>query len=1234
MHIKSMRLDGFKSYAQPVEIKSFDNFFNAINGLNGSGKSNILDGICFVLGQSSVKSFRCENLQQLIYKNGQSGVTKATVSALFDNRNKSQSPIGLEDLDEFEVTRQIIIGGKTKYLLNGVTKTNTQIMDIFKTVSLSIQSSHFIIMQGRVTKVMNMKPMEVLGMLEETTGTKMYENKKDQAEKLIQKKDQKLQEITKCIQEDLTPTLEKLRNDRAAYIQYQKMEREIESCERRCLAYKVHSINESKSKKVKEITEIGKLVEECEEHKDEGIQASDEIREKIEQVESEKREKSGNALAELEQTLKDKEQTHTKSVNELKALNKELAISKKSLKTVEKERSGTEKLISDKNNSIYSNTGANKNLLERVEKAREELNFAEKRFDALSSGLEVDSSQGQAKSMAYKLNDFRSELAVEEGKSDTIKMKVAHAKKNLPKKRADLKKVETQANKDAASLKKLEDRFETCKYDMEHFKETTGFDESLEKNLEDKLNDFVRRKRNYDQLIQKTRRSKPEAFVEPRDPVNSSTQLNKNLIYGMMCKLFKVADAGRFSVALEKVLGGKMFNWIVENDTVGRVLITKSNKCFDGQVTALPLNNIRGKRVDRRKLEIARQIAGDPDLVHAAIDLVDFDPNLLPAMEFAFGDTLITSNVDIANKIAFHRDVRIKCVSLQGDVCNPSGALSGGAPSGNTFSILKSLSDLMELEDVGGTLEELKSKMGAYHKNKKTYQKLLNTLENAEQNYELTKSRLQASAAHRLLEEVNVLEAQVAEADQELAGINEIVKKLRSEIKQVETIIQNEQRDRDRKMKEAKVAVSKATNELKEAEESSAGAEESIAQLKAELDSLEKELGEYAGKYQEAQSEVENLNAKIGESNEIIKNNLAEVNEANAILSERKNILANHGKEISRLFAEVRKLDEKCRANDLRLKQYGFQLEKLKEQVDTLKKKRLSVLDEHSWLADEEDNFGKPGAYDFSGGDMEKEVKQLEKMKNTRERMEREVNTKAMNQLSHSQENYNELLKKKEIVVQDRLKILETIKTLDKKKRETVTAAFDKVNKNFRSIFETLLPGATAELRPCAGKSVLEGLEFRVGFNGHWKDNLSELSGGQRSLVALSLILGLLLLKPAPIYILDEIDAALDASHTANIGSMLSQHFKKSQFIIVSLKDGMFNNANVLYRTHFVNGVSSVTRHAKGQKGGPTSGVAGFAEGRNHNSQLQEDQENENPEYTSKSKSTVETSKRKKKVKN
>lgn len=102
--------------------------------------------------------------------------------------------------------------------------------------------------------------------------------------------------------------------------------------------------------------------------------------------------------------------------------------------------------------------------------------------------------------------------------------------------------------------------------------------------------------------------------------------------------------------------------------------------------------------------------------------------------------------------------------------------------------------------------------------------------------------------------------------------------------------------------------------------------------------------------------------------------------------------------------------------------------------------------------------------------------------------------------------------------------------------------------------------------------------QVKVSFGGVWKESLVELSGGQRSLIALSLILSMLKFKPAPLYILDEVDAALDLSHTQNIGNMLRTHFRNSQFIVVSLKDGMFNNANVLFRTQFVEGVSTVNR--------------------------------------------------------
>ena len=195
----------------------------------------------------------------------------------------------------------------------------------------------------------------------------------------------------------------------------------------------------------------------------------------------------------------------------------------------------------------------------------------------------------------------------------------------------------------------------------------------------------------------------------------------------------------------------------------------------------------------------------------------------------------------------------------------------------------------------------------------------------------------------------------------------------------------------------------------------------------------------------------------------------------------------------------------------------------------------------------------------------------------------RHVNVRSMTMLTQAEAQYNDLMRKKRIVEEDKAKIENAILKLDEKKKETLQVAWEQVTKDFGSIFSTLLPGTKAKLQPPDGQTVLDGLEVKVAFGGVWKESLSELSGGQRSLVALSLILAMLLFKPAPIYILDEVDAALDLSHTQNIGVMLKQHFKQSQFIVVSLKDGMFNNANVLFRTKFVEGMSTVSRLAQQQ---------------------------------------------------
>ena len=206
------------------------------------------------------------------------------------------------------------------------------------------------------------------------------------------------------------------------------------------------------------------------------------------------------------------------------------------------------------------------------------------------------------------------------------------------------------------------------------------------------------------------------------------------------------------------------------------------------------------------------------------------------------------------------------------------------------------------------------------------------------------------------------------------------------------------------------------------------------------------------------------------------------------------------------------------------------------------------------------------------------------------------VNKKVLAMFDKAEAEAKELTDKRVIVLNDKNKIEAVISELDDKKKEALEATWKQVNKDFGSIFSTLLPGTTSKLDPPEGCTCLDGLEVgapvamlrlrrrrlvvaareprprptpqvKVAFGGVWKQSLTELSGGQRSLLALSLILALLLFKPAPIYILDEVDAALDLSHTQNIGRMIRSHFPQSQFIVVSLKEGMFNNANVIFRT-------------------------------------------------------------------
>jgi len=349
--------------------------------------------------------------------------------------------------------------------------------------------------------------------------------------------------------------------------------------------------------------------------------------------------------------------------------------------------------------------------------------------------------------------------------------------------------------------------------------------------------------------------------------------------------------------------------------------------------------------------------------------------------------------------------------------------------------------------------------------------------------------------------------------------------------------------------------------------------------LSIERDSLKAEVEAAEDAVKVAQRAVQNASTKEADLQMQVGDARASYEEANRALNEIKERMTSFSSHLVSLNRERADLMKQAGDVDLEIKRLSVSMNRAQKERAAAEKAVSSMHSKYPWIDSEKSAFSVTGGdYDFDAHDPESASQELKRLKEETEALSRKVNKKVMGMIEKAEGEYVELLRKRQVVENDKEKIQKVIEELDVKKKTEIESTWVKVNKDFGAIFSTLLPGASAKLEPPEGMAAWEGLEVKVAFGEVWKESLSELSGGQRSLLALSLILSLLLFKPAPMYILDEVDAALDLSHTQNIGNMLKTHFSQSQFIVVSLKEGMFNNANVIFKTKFVDGVSTVSR--------------------------------------------------------
>ncbi|XP_076945334.1 structural maintenance of chromosomes protein 2-1-like [Bidens hawaiensis] len=1168
MHIKEVCLEGFKSYATRKLVPGFDPYFNAITGLNGSGKSNILDSICFVLGITNLQQVRASNLQELVYKQGQAGITKATVSVVFDNSDRSRSPLGYEECSEITVTRQIVVGGRNKYLINGHVAQPSRVQNLFHSVQLNVNNPHFLIMQGRITKVLNMKPPEILSMLEEAAGTRMYETKKDAALKTLEKKQGKVDEINKLLDHEILPALEKLKNERMQYMKWSNGNADLDRLKRFCIAYEyvqaekvrdtaVVGVDEMKSKIYEtgndvesmnvEVQEMETLVGKLTVEKDAtmGVEVKG-LSDKVDAIACD--------LVKETSVLKNRQDDLTTEIKNAEKIGKSI----EELKQSEKDRISAVKSAED---------GA-ADLKRRVEELAKSLENLEKEQQGVVAGK---SSGNEEKCLEDQLGDAKVAVGRVESKVEQLKTKIKHSEKELKENKTKLSLKHNEAVEAEKQLKIRQKDLENVEMGLKSLSYEEGQMESLEKDRTAELEAVHKIKEEIRNISSRL----GNIEFSYRDPVNN---FDRSKVKGVVAKLIKVKDSSTMT-ALEVCAGGKLYNVVLDTENTGKQLL--QNGDLRRRMTFIPLNKILSHPVPPNIQRDAANLVGKGN-AEVALSLVNYDNELQSAMEYVFGSTFVCKTIEAAREVAFNQKVRTTSVTLGGDIYQPSGLLTGGSRKGGGY-LLRQLHALAEAESDltlhQKRLSDIEAKISKILPLYRKYNDLKKQLALKSNELSLFQSRVEQNEHHKLSETVKQIEQELAEAKSAVSEKEALYKECVTEVTTLEKSIYDHANNRERILKDLEKRIKTVKTQMQSASKDLKGHKNEREKLIMEVEAVKQEQASLENQLVSFQKQISVLTSEVDELETKVTLLKDEHNQAQSELNAARTKVNECDSQISCILKDQQKLKNEIGEKTLERKKLENEVKRMETERKDCSLKVDKLIEKNSWITAEKQLFGRSGSdYDFASRDPHKARDEFEKLHAEQAGLEKRVNKKVMAMFEKAEDEYNNLLARKKIIENDKSKIKMVIEELDEKKKETLKVTWVKVNSDFGSIFSTLLPGTMAKLEPPEGGTFLDGLEVRVAFGSVWKQSLSELSGGQRSLLALSLILALLLFKPAPLYILDEVDAALDLSHTQNIGRMIKAHFPHSQFIVVSLKEGMFNNANVLFRTKFVDGVSTVQR--------------------------------------------------------
>ncbi|CBZ23397.1 structural maintenance of chromosome (SMC),putative [Leishmania mexicana MHOM/GT/2001/U1103] len=1179
MRVKSIVIDGFKSYAHRKELADLSPHFNAITGLNGSGKSNIFDAICFVMGITNLKRVRAEDPRELIFRAGTTGVHAARVTIEFVNDDPASAPPGYscEEYPLITIGRQIKLGGRQQFFFNNTVSLQSKVKRFFESISLNVDNPHFMILQGTVHKLIGMRSQDILSLIEEAVGTKAFDHRRRTAETLIRNKERKMEEIDTNIEAQIRPLLETMRADQEEYNTFlhkrETMEEKVRF--RVALDYHTHRTKHTEAEAAMEARKAD--VRNAKAQLQALPRQEEEAARRLLQVQD-----SLSAPSEAAITLHEEEDELKKAHSRLEG---QLASCTKSLKQLEAQLKSLRKEQERQSTSqaaFAARQQQHEQLLAQIKEGKEACAKLRKGLKLLQSGVQASTSgvslAEERQQVDLQLIEQQSRVRRATERVEELVKQQRRVEAHQAEESGRVRHLEHEYAKATASLEKAKAVYTPLALKQERKEALEAEISSLKREYQAEYENFQR------QVSTATARSYDLDYNRYACPPDTEDK-----VLGRVGQLITPTDP-QHALGLMVGAQNQLLRVVVTDDRVAEAIIRSGLR----QRTAFfALDKLQRQpthfSIDGAKLQAARLIAEQQGgWVHRARDLVTVQEasshqqqqqqQLNALADFVFGNFLVCSSLRLAQELAYNPSIKAKAVTVEGEVAEPNGLMTGGS----TRQLRDVFADLKTYTAQKQPLKALQQRTRALEVE---YAALRDTLRQRQHDIQVYKAAEEAAelSRQRYIVAANSAQSGAAELTEQmereqtaLAEAREKIEALQARQRELATQAQTTDLNAVRREMEDQLAAAEAHVARLMADEERGAAE--FERLEADMEQQAADLSRKTQDTEEDMVQQQSQKLKLAAQVEEVMQQLAAVQTRSKQNEERRQRLETDiddaQEELTRLAERKVTLDNLVENGEVELREQGRCLESLRRHVHEAEQR-------HSWLLEARDTFDQPGGpYDFS--DAARTAAILQELRDVEARaavMSSKLSQKSAILYEERRREYEELVKQRTALGEDKEAIQRCITEIESKKWGALDRMVGVVSSIFGKLFAACLPGATAQLleeRDAANH--LSGLGVRVSFNGKPRESLAELSGGQRSLLALCLILAILRVRPAPLYILDEVDAALDPSHTQNIGRMLQLYFPHSQFLLVSLKDGMFNNANVLYHIRNTQGYSEVAR--------------------------------------------------------